>query len=339
MKKSILLCPAVLLSCMLLLSGCGQQADREKNVAVAFANSSESWQRNGNTIKKNLEQEGFQVDLKFADSASQQSQQLEEQIAQSPKCIVIGAVDSTALANVLKEAKEKNIPVIAYDRLIMDTDAVSYYASYDNEAVGEAMGEYFEAALHLKEGAGPYNIEVFAGDPADNNAHLFFSGSMKVLQPYIDKGQLVCPSKELQFDQAATQGWDPKNAETRMKKLLSEHYADGKPIAAVLSPNDGVAGAIQTVLAQNYTGPMPLISGQDADPAALEAIRKGTQTFTTYKDPEMLTAKCVRMIKAVVEGTQPDINDTSTYNNGVITVPSYLCTSLIIDRDNLSAVK
>ena len=339
-KLFTVLCLAVLAISSLLAAGCGQDnGEGNKKVAVAFANSSASWQRNGETIKKTLEQDGFAVDLRFADTATQQAEQLAEQINDAPGCIVIGAVDSTALTDVLKEAKEKNIPIIAYDRLVMNTDAVSYYAAFDNEAVGEAMGEYFEAAMQLKNGAGPYTIEVFAGDPADNNAHLFFSGAMKILQPYLDKGQLVCPSGELTFDRVATKDWEPKNAQARMEKLLAAYYPGSAP-AAVLSPNDGVAGGIQAAIeSTGYSGPQPLLSGQDADPAAVEAIRKGKQTFTIQKDPELLTAKCVRMIKAVVEGTQPVINDLSTYNNGKITVPSYLCTPLIIDKDNLSLLK
>lgn len=282
--------------------------------------------------------EGFTVDLQFADTADQQIEQIKKQIAAHPKCLVIGAVDSEALTDVLAEAKEKNIPVIAYDRLIMNTDAVSYYAAFDNEAVGEAMGDYIEAALNLKSGAGPFRMEVFAGDPADNNAHLFFSGAMDVLQPYIDKGQLIIPSGEQSFEQVNTKGWEPKRAGERMTRLLNGPDA-GQHLDVILSPNDGIAGGIREALvAGGYTS-MPLLTGQDAESKALEAIRGGQQTITIYKDPELLVAKSVRMIKAVVEGTQPDINDVKSYNNGVITVPAYLCTPLIIDKNNIGEVR
>lgn len=329
-----------LLGLSVLFTGCGSEAEGGKNVAVTFANSSASWQRNGDTIKKALEEVGFAVNLQFADNEKQQIDQLKEMIESKPRCIVIGAVNSGALAEVLKAAKENQIPVIAYDRLVMNTDAVSYYASFDNEGVGQAMGEYIEAALNLKSGAGPFNIEVFAGDPGDNNAHLFFSGAMDVLKPYLDKGQLVCPSRETSFEQAATKDWDPKNAKTRMEKLLAGNYSDGKQLHAILSPNDGCAGAIVEALAdRGYAGSQPIITGQDADPAALDNIRQGRQAITIYKDPAQLTAKCVRMIKAVVEGVQPDINDVKTYNNGSITVPAYLCTPYIVDKENIDIVK
>ena len=340
MKKISVFLVMALLGMSVLFAGCGSESEGRKNVAVTFANSSASWQRNGNTIKKTLEEEGFAVDLQFADNEQQQIDQLKGMIEAKPRCIVIGAVNSGALSEVLKEAKAQQIPVIAYDRLVMNTDAVSYYASYDNEGVGQAMGEYIEAALKLKSGAGPFNIEVFAGDSGDNNAKLFFSGAMDVLKPYFDKGQLICPSGETSFDRVMTKDWDPKNAQARMEKIMADNYRDGKQLHAVLSPNDGCAVGIVTALAASgYAGPQPILTGQDADAAALDNIRQGKQTITIYKDPSLLTVKCVRMIKAVVEGVQPDINDVKTYNNRSITVPSYLCTPYIVDKDNLDIVK
>lgn len=339
MKKIIaVLCAAVGLLAAVLSAGCGGQDGPNKKVAVAFANSSSSWQKNGNTMKELLEKEGFTVDLQFADTAEQQVEQIKAQLEQKPGCLVVGAVDGKKLTDVLAYAKEQGVPVIAYDRLIMGTDAVSYYASYDNEGVGEAMGEYIEARLDLKNGAGPFTMEVFAGDTADNNAHLFFSGAMEVLKPYIANGQLVVPSGETSFEQATTQGWNPDNAQKRMERLLQGADA-GVHLDVILSPNDGVAGGIRKALMAGGHDQMPLITGQDAEEQAITAIKAGQQAMTTYKDPAVLVAKSIRMIKAVVEGTQPDINNVTTYNNGVITVPAYLCTPLVVDAGNIDVVK
>ncbi len=227
--------------------------------------------------------------------------------------------------------KPKN--VIAFDRIIFNTDAVSYYASFDNDAIGEGMGLYFESALNLKNGGGPYNIELFAGSPTDNNAHIFFAQTMKILEPYFRTGQLVCQSKQTDFNSCAVADWNSANARPRIQKILAENYSD-KTLHAILSPNDDIAGVLIEEL-QKAGKPNVLISGLDGDPAAYQRIKAGTQTFTISKDADILTAKCVRMIKAVVEGTQPDINDVSTYNNGVITVPAYLCTPQIIDKTNV----
>ncbi|WP_462331693.1 substrate-binding domain-containing protein [Schwartzia sp. (in: firmicutes)] len=338
-KLLSILCLLLFTCAALITAGCGpSEKSASKKVAVAFANSSASWQKNGQTIKSSLEKEGYTVDLQFADSAEQQNEQLKAQIASGPNCIVIGAVDSGKLGEVLTEAKNKKIPVIAFDRLIMNTDAVSYYASFDSRFVGEAMGEYLEAAMNLKSGAGPFRMEVFAGDPSDNNAHLFFSGAMDILKPYIDKGQLIVPSGEITFDKVSTKDWKPETAGDRMKKLLSGPDS-GAPLDAILAPNDGIAGGVRDALKAGGYSAMPLMSGQDAESKALEAVKNGEQTFTIYKSSDLLVAKTVRMIKAVVDGTTPDINDVKTYNNGVITVPSYLCTPLIIDKGNLSEVK
>ena len=259
-------------------------------------------------------------------------------IAGDPGCIVVGAVDGGKLSDVLAKAKEKGIPVIAYDRLVMNTDAVSYYATYDNEAVGTGMGEYIEASLNLAAGGGPYTMEIFAGDDGDNNAHLFYKGAMDVLKPYIDKGQIVVPSKETSFEQVTTKNWKAENAEERMKKLLAGPDA-GRAPDIILAPNDGIADGTRKALKAAGITKMPLTTGQDAEDKALEAIQNGEQAMTTYKDPSLLVAKVIRMVKAVVDGTEPEINDVTTYNNGVITVPSYLCTPLIVDKDNLDAVK
>ncbi len=323
---------------MLLAAGCGGTQGQNKNVAVAFANSSPSWQKNGQSIKDGLEQQGFTVTLEFADTADEQVSQIESLIAGDPGCIVVGAVDGGKLSDVLAKAKEKGIPVIAYDRLVMNTDAVSYYATYDNEAVGTGMGEYIEASLNLAAGGGPYTMEIFAGDDGDNNAHLFYKGAMDVLKPYIDKGQIVVPSKETSFEQVTTKNWKAENAEERMKKLLAGPDA-GRAPDIILAPNDGIADGTRKALKAAGITKMPLTTGQDAEDKALEAIQNGEQAMTTYKDPSLLVAKVIRMVKAVVDGTEPEINDVTTYNNGVITVPSYLCTPLIVDKDNLDAVK
>ena len=186
-----------------------------------------------------------------------------------------------------------------------------------------------------KNGGGPYNIEFFAGGPADNNAHIFFQHSMKILEPYLKTGQLVCLSKETTFDQAATADWNSQNARVRIKKLLDTYYNSCQPLQVVLSSNDDIAGVILEEM-RSRSMPVPIISGLDADPEAIKRIKSGQQTFTISKDPNILTNKCVRMIKSVVEGTQPTINDVTTYNNGKIVLPSYLCTPYIIDQTNVN---
>lgn len=332
MGKKFLSAIMILIFAM-IIGGCGDSETSEKTVAVCFPNTTPSWQRNGDSIKKLLEAENFTVNIQFATTADEQKAQVIDTIETKPKCIVIGAIDSAGFADVLTKAKEYEIPVIAFDRIIFNTDAVSYYASFDNDAIGEGMGLYFEAALNLKNGGGPYNIELFAGSPTDNNAHIFFAQTMKILEPYFRSGQLVCQSGQTDFNSCAVADWNSANARPRIQRILAANYSD-KTLHAILSPNDDIAGVLIDEL-QKAGKPNVLISGLDGDPAAYQRIKAGTQTFTISKDAEVLTAKCVRMIKAVVEGTQPDINDVTTYDNGVMIVPSYLCTPQIIDKTNV----
>ena len=271
--------------------------------------------------------------MKISSTSDEQVAQVGEALKNNPRCVVIGAIDSSAFVEVLEDAKTRNIPIIAFDRIIFNTDAVTYYASYDNDAVGEAQALYFETVLNLRNGGGPYNIEFFAGGTTDNNSHIFLKNIMNIFEPYLKNGQLVCRSGQTAFDDVTVKDWYAENARPRIKELLSKYY-NGETLHAVISPNDEIAGVILEEFRREGR-PLPLICGLDADPVALDRIRRGQQTFTVAKDPEVLTLKCFRMVKAVVDGTVPDINDVKTYDNGVKVVPAYLCTPQIIDKSNI----
>ena len=336
MKYAKFLCVTLLLIFVATLSGCGSNSEKVRTVAVCFPNTTSSWQRNGDSLQKLLEEDKFNVHIQFSATVEEQQTQIRDAIVHSPDCLVVGAIDSAALVDVLDNALKKKIPVIAFDRILLNTEAVSYYASFDNGAIGDGMGEYIAAALNLKNGGGPYNIEFFAGGPSDKNAHIFFENTMKILEPYLRNGQLVCRSGQTTFDAVAVADWNSANARPRINDLLNKYYTDA-PLQVVLSPNDDIAGVILDEIEKSGK-PFPVISGLDGDPSAFERIKAGKQTFTIAKDPDVLTAKCVRMIKAVVEGTQPDINDVTSYNNGVKIVPAYLCTPMIIDQTNVNSL-
>ena len=336
MKFAKIICATMLLIFAGILSGCGSQSSTQapKKIAACFPNTTSSWQRNGDSLTQLLQEEGFNVDLQFSATIEEQLQQVKDSLAKNPDCIVVAAIDSAAFVDVLEDAKKKNIPVIAFERMLLNSDAVSYYASFDGAAVGEGMGEYLEAALNLKGGAGPFNIEFFAGSTTDSGAGVYFSNAMKVLQPYLNSGQLICRSGQTTFEQVAVAEWNSANARPRIQEIFSKYYGD-QTLNVVLAPNDDIAGVLLEEFAKAGK-PFPMISGLDGDPAAFDRIKAGQQTFTVAKDPVILTSKCVRMIKAVVEGTQPDINDITTCNNGVKIVPAYLCTPQIVDQTNVN---
>lgn len=316
-----------------------------KTVGVAMpTQSSERWINDGADMKEQLEALGYAVDLQYAeDDVQAQVSQIENLIAKNVSCLVIAAVDSSALVNVEAQAKEAGIPIIAYDRLLMDTDAVSYYATFDNKGVGTAIAKYVEENMKLAtaEADGKsYTVELFMGSPDDNNAVFLYNGVMEVLQPYFDNGVLVCESGQIDFESNNTLRWSQETAQQRCENILTANYAD-KKLDIAITAYDGLAYGVRSALegAGYVVGEdWPLITGQDAETMACKNILSGHQTMSICKDTSLLASKCVTMVQAVLEGTEPEINDTEQYNNNVITVPSYLCTPVPVDADNLKEV-
>ena len=335
MKKllSVLLVMALAVSC---LAGCGSGSSKKIGVAMP-TKSLQRWNQDGDNMKKELEAAGFEVDLQYADdSIETQISQIENMINSGCKCLVIASIDGSTLGTVLAKAKEKNIPVIAYDRLLMDSDAVSYYATFDNELVGTIQGQYIEEKLNLKSGAGPFNIEIITGDPGDNNARFFYKGAMDVLNPYIDNGQLVVKSGQKDFDVVATANWDSANAQNRFDQLISAYYSDGTNLDAVMASNDSTAIGVATSLAANYKGTYPIITGQDCDITAVQNMIAGKQAMSIFKDTRTLAKQTVKMVTAILNGTAVETNNT--YDNNKIQVPSYLCAPVFADIDNYKSL-
>lgn len=311
-----------------------------KKVGVAMpTQSSERWINDGANMKAQLESLGYEVDLQYAeDDVQAQVSQIENMIASGVNCLVIASIDSDALVNVEAQAKEAGIPIIAYDRLLMNTDAVSYYATFDNKGVGTAIGKYIEENAGL-DPADPKTIEFFMGSPDDNNAHMLYAGLMEVLQPYLDNGALVCKSGRTSFDDTCILRWSQETAQQNCENYLTGFYAD-EDLDICATAFDGFAYGCKAALeGAGYTDAnWPMITGQDAELMATKNIISGKQTMSIYKDTRLLAEKCVTMVQAVLEGAEPEINDTEQYNNGKIVVPSYLCTPVAVDQSNYKEI-
>jgi len=293
------------------------------------------WNQDGENMKKELEDAGFQVDLQYASNdIGTQVSQIETMISNGCKMLVIASIDGDSLGTVLEQAKEANIPVIAYDRLIMNSDTVSFYATFDNYKVGTVQGEYIVEKLDLQNAAGPFNLEIFTGDPGDNNANFFYSGAMDVLNPYIDEGKLVVKSEQKDFASVATANWATETAQSRMDNILSSFYADGTKLDAVLCSNDSTALGVTNSLEANYTGDWPIITGQDCDIANVKNMIAGKQSMSIFKDTRELAKKTVEMVTAVMNGGEAPINDEKSYDNGTGIIPTYLCDPVYADKDN-----
>ena len=313
-----------------------------KTIGVAMpTQSSERWIKDGDNMKTKLEALGYTVDLQYAeDDVQQQVSQIENMLGAGVDCLVVAAIDSSALVNPLEMAKSAGIPVIAYDRLLMDTDAVSYYATFDNKGVGTEIAKYVEEKLDLANAAEPLNFEMFMGSPDDNNAHMLYAGIMEVIQPYIDNGTLVCKSGQIEFEQNSTLRWDQQTAMQRAENILTAHYADDK-LDLVFSAYDGLSYGVKAACegaGYKVGEDWPFITGQDAELMAVKNIIAGSQGMSIAKDTRILADKCVTMVQAVLEGGEPEINDTTTYDNGALVVPSYLCTPVPVDVDNYKEI-
>ena len=336
MKKRLL---SVLLSSGMVattLVGCSIGGSGNKKVGVAMPTKDlQRWNQDGANMEKLLKDAGYDVDLQYASNdINTQVTQIENMISSGCDVLVIASIDGDSLGTVLEQAKQKKIPVIAYDRLIMNSDAVTYYATFDNYMVGTKQGQYIEEQLGLKEGKGGYNMEIFTGDPGDNNARFFYGGAMDVLNPYIEAGQITVPSGQIDFDTVATANWASDAAQARMEAIISSNYADGTKLDAVLCSNDSTAFGVTNALVANNISPYPIITGQDCDIANVKNMLDGKQSMSIFKDTRTLAQKTVEMVDAILKGGTAPTNDTSTYNNGVKVVPSYLCEPVFADVNN-----
>lgn len=330
MKKLV----SLLLAAVMILSVSSALAAK---VGVAMpTNSLQRWNQDGANMKAQLEKAGYEVDLQYANNdVATQVSQLENMILGGAEVLVIASIDGSALGTVLKTAKENNIKVIAYDRMLTDTPDVDYYATFDNYKVGTIQGLFLEEKLDLKNAKGPFNFELFAGSPDDSNARYFHAGAWDILKPYYDEGKIVVKSGQVDFETIAILGWGTKDAQARMDNLLTK-YADGTKLDAVLSPNDSLAlGITNSLQAAGYTlENFPVVTGQDCDVTNTKNIILGYQAMSVFKDTRTLAEQVVKMVDAILKGEEVPVNDTTTYNNGVFVIPSYLCDPVFADKDN-----
>ena len=295
------------------------------------------WNQDGANMQAELEAAGYEVDLQYAgNDESQQLAQIENMISGEVDVLVIAAIEASSLGEALDMAKAANIPVIAYDRLLMNSDAVSYYATFDNYKVGVTQGQYIVDTLDLDNAEGPFNLEITAGDPGDNNAPFFYNGAMDTLKPYIESGKLVVQSGQTAFEEVGTPKWATETAQSRAENILSTHYAkgSGNNVDVWLCSNDSTALGVTNALAANYDGEYPIITGQDCDIANTKNMIDGKQSMSVFKDTRTLASQVVKMVGQILNGEEVEVNDTETYDNGTGVIPSFLCEPVFADANN-----
>ncbi len=305
--------------------------------------SSARWIADGENMVRQFQAAGYRTDLQYAeDDIPNQLAQIENMVTKGVNALVVAAIDGTTLSNALENAAAADIRVIAYDRLIRDSGNVDYYATFDNFKVGVIQAESLVEGLKARfPDAKPWNVELFGGSPDDNNAYFFYNGAMSVLQPLIDSGDVAVPSGLTGMDKVGTLRWDGAVAQARMDNLLSANYTE-RQVHGVLSPYDGLSiGVLSSLKGVGYGSgdlKMPIVTGQDAEVPSVKSILAGEQYSTVFKDTRELAGVAVKMVDAVLQGSEPEINDTETYDNGVKTIPSYLLEPVEVDASNYEKI-
>lgn len=359
-RKMILIMSCLMIIAVVCLSACGKEgkdessttgvkeADKYKIGISMPSESLERWNKDVSYLKEKFEKDGYEIEVTYAgNNVDRQNDDIRKMISDGADILVVASIDGEMLTDSLSEAKSKNIPVIAYDRLIMNTDAVSYYVSFDNYEVGKLQAEYIVNALKLNDpGDKTYNMEIFAGDSNDNNAKFFYNGSMDVLNKYINSGKIKVVSGQTEFETVATAQWSTNEAMERMKNILISYYSDGTKINACLCANDAVALGITRAIQSYYkNNNVPVITGQDADSVNVSNIIHDKQSMTVYKEFSNEAVVTYELVKSLLEDNATPESicdkleckcsyDISTYDNGTGVIPSFLLEPEVITKDN-----
>ena len=325
-------------------------AEGAKKIGISMPTQSlERWNRDGQYLDEKFKAAGYETILTFPDNKSdRQVNDIQNMIAEDVDLLIVAAIDGVALNTAMNEAAEADIPVISYDRLILN-DAVSYYVSFDNYTVGKLQGQFVESTLDLANaGDKVYNIEFTAGDPADNNAGYFFNGAYDVLSPYIEAGTLNVVSGQKDFVSVATDQWSTDTALERAQNILGSYYADGTQLDVWLCSNDSTALGVAQAITSDYAGSNSvIITGQDGDEANLKNIVDGIQTMTVYKNVANEAIVTLGLAEAMLKGETIDASlcdtfgiecafDTESYETSAGNkCPSFLLVPSVITKDNL----
>jgi len=314
------------------------------------------WVKDGKVFKKEAERRGFRVEVRTAGAdQSLQNRQIRNYLDQGAQAVIIACINDS-IGPVIAEAAQRNVVVIAYDRLIYDSADYDYYITYNQFEVGVLQAKSIEAELNLKTASTGYPkfITLFAGSPTDRAAYRFFDGAMSVLNPYIEEGLLrvIGPYPKNSTDTAnfrriATENWMGSIAKSRMESVLANEARD-ITLDAVLAPNDTLARAIIDACKTDdkYRFKLPVICGQDAEYDSFVSIRNGEQTGTVFKDTTRLAEAAVLLAEQILAGQTPSIPDAvlasgdlaDIGDTGRKVVNTYLLDPTLITRRNLDVL-
>ncbi len=306
------------------------------------------WVQDEERFKAALDDSEYTTEILFSQgSSAKEKENVDTLISKGIEVLIIAPHDGAAAGAAVEAAKKEGITVIAYDRLITDTDAVDYYVTFDSVAVGEAQGQYL---IDNASGSG-VPLYLYAGAASDNNAFLFFEGAWKVLQPKIADGTFVIANSseaeklkdksELTRDEMSailgqvTTNWDPSESKNKAETHLTAVSDDLKGDVAILAPNDGTARAIADVFSSDPAISSFVVTGQDAEKASIQYIIDGKQTMTVFKDVRTLVTDAMGMAIEVLEGNTPET--TGSYNNGEVDVKAKQTDVIVVNKENVKS--
>lgn len=350
MKKVIIL----LLSGFLLFSSCKTLDNTNSSssnttyetldVAISLPYSMRSLE-DGDYFKEQLEKAGYTYSIEYAKGKSYSDEQINNQIAQieelieqKPKILIISPSNGYEIADSIKNAKENKILVISYDKLIIDSSDVSLYMTWNNEQIGKLQAEYLLEKLSISSHSpsNPIYMEFFTGDIEDWYVPSYFYGAMKVLEPYLKTGTIICPSGQTSIYECATAEWNTENARKRMAQLISNnsYSPKGKKLDAVLCSNDSIAVGVTAALKEaGYTAAnFPLITGQDCDIDSVKNICEGTQSMSVFRDIKTMSSKTMELINTYLLFGKISYNAVT--RTGENSIPTYMCDSIYVDKNN-----
>lgn len=251
--------------------------------------------------------------------AAKQQQQVETALAQGANVLVLDAVDAAAVAPLVNQAKQKKVPVIAYDRLISGIE-YEYYVSFNNVRVGEMQGQALLDALNAKGTKDKGQIVMIHGAPTDPSSADYKKGAHNILDGKVKIGR--------EFD---TPDWSPDKAQEQMEQAITALGRDN--IVGVLSANDGMAGGAIAAMKRAGFPALPPITGQDAELAAVQRILTGEQHMTIYLDIKAEAEKAAELAVALVNGQKPA--GATTVDNGTAKIQAFLLDPIAVTADKI----
>ena len=339
----------ILMVFALVAVGCSNDGGNSVDVGIVLPTKDEPrWVQDEQRFKDALADSDYSTEILFSQgSSAKEKENVEALLNKGIKVLIITPHDGAAAASAVEAAKKEGVTVIAYDRLITDTDAVDYYVTFDSLAVGAAQAQYL---VDNAQGS-DVPLYLYAGAASDNNAFLFFEGAWKVLQPKIADGtfkiansseaEALKDSSDLSRDQLGkiigqvTTNWDANEAKNKAQTHLTAAGDDLKGDVAVLAPNDGTARSIADVFASDSAISSYFVTGQDAEKASIQYIIDEKQSMTVFKDVRALVKDAMGMAVEILDGNTPET--TGSYDNGSIEVKAKQTDVIVVNKDNVKS--